>query len=90
MATRDELYAKFGITAEAAQLFETELGTLLLCSRGIENGWHILPDRDQAQSVLVSVLKVLESKESFMIQGRLPDSKGAFNVDGGKPQTLQS
>lgn len=26
MATRDELYAKFGITAEAVQLFETELG----------------------------------------------------------------
>ena len=43
MATREELYAKFGITAEAAQLFETELGTLLLCARGLESGWHVVP-----------------------------------------------
>jgi hypothetical protein len=28
MAARNELYAKFGITAEAMQLFEPELGTL--------------------------------------------------------------
>ena len=34
MATRDDLYAKFGATAEAAQLFETELGTLLLVASG--------------------------------------------------------
>jgi len=32
MATREELYCKFGLTAEAAQLFETELGTLLICA----------------------------------------------------------
>lgn len=33
VASRDELYAKFGIATEAAQLFETERGTLLLCAR---------------------------------------------------------
>ena len=37
MAIRDELYAKFGITAEAAQLFETELGTLILSLCGLES-----------------------------------------------------
>jgi hypothetical protein len=37
MATREQLYAKFGITAEAAQLLETELGTLLLAQCGLEN-----------------------------------------------------
>ena len=42
MATRDQLYAKFGITAEAGQLLETELSTLLLCERAIENGWRVL------------------------------------------------
>jgi hypothetical protein len=42
------LYAKFGITAEAVQQFETELGTLLLLLRGIEKGWHIAPDGEQA------------------------------------------
>ncbi|ALJ12383.1 hypothetical protein [Sphingopyxis macrogoltabida] len=52
MATRDELYAKFGITAEAAQLFETELGTLLLCARGLESGWHVVPDRERGWDLL--------------------------------------
>lgn len=52
MATRDELYAKFGITAEAAQLFETELGTLWLCVHGLENGWHVNPDGAKARAIL--------------------------------------
>jgi hypothetical protein len=52
MATREELYAKFGITAEAAQLFETELGTLFLVLRGLKEDWHIMPDGEQAGKVL--------------------------------------
>ncbi|MCA0050633.1 hypothetical protein LB577_27395 [Mesorhizobium sp. B283B1A] len=52
MATRDELYAKFGKAAEAAQLFETELGSLLLCARGLERGWHHEVDPDDARKVL--------------------------------------
>lgn len=55
MTDRHELYAKYGIAAEAAQLFETELGTLLLCVRGLENGWHILPDTVEARNVLDSI-----------------------------------
>lgn len=52
MATRDALYAKFGITAEAAQLFETELGTVLLYARGFENGWQAEPDGERALKFL--------------------------------------
>lgn len=52
MATRNELYAKFGITAEAAQLFETELGTLILGLRGLENGWHLVADGERAREAL--------------------------------------
>lgn len=52
MAARDELYAKFGITAEAAQLFETELGTLLLCAWGLESGWHVVPDGASGRDLL--------------------------------------
>jgi hypothetical protein len=52
VATRDELYAKFGITAEAAQLFETELGTLLLGLRALEHGWPVAPDGERARAVL--------------------------------------
>ena len=52
MATREELYAKFGITAEAGQLFETELGTLILCSQALEHGWHVAPDGEKARAVL--------------------------------------
>lgn len=66
MATREELYAKFGITAEAAQLFETELGTLLLCAQGLENGWHVVPDgasgRDLLRDIDKSTLGGLLSK----------------------------
>jgi hypothetical protein len=52
MADRHELYAKYGIAAEAAQLFETELGTLLLCLRALDEGWHIVPDGEAAREVL--------------------------------------
>lgn len=52
MATRAQLYAKFGETAEAAQLFETKLGTLLLCVRGLEQGWHAEPDGEAAAKLL--------------------------------------
>ncbi len=55
MIDRHELYAKYGIAAEAAQLFETELGTLLLCVRGLENGWHIVPDEVKARKVLDAI-----------------------------------
>lgn len=57
MASRDELYAKFGITAEAAQLFETELGTLLLCARGLANGWHVVPDCESGRDLLRDIDK---------------------------------
>lgn len=49
MTTRDELYAKFGRTAEAAQLYETELGTLLLAVRAQQQGWHIVSGGETAQ-----------------------------------------
>jgi hypothetical protein len=55
MVDRHELYAKYGIAAEAAQLFETELGTLLLGLRGIENDWHVSPDPAAARKALDSI-----------------------------------
>jgi hypothetical protein len=55
MADRRELYAKYGIAAEAAQLFETELGTMLLCFRALEKDWHIVPDRAAAREALDSI-----------------------------------
>ena len=44
MATREDVYRKFGLAAEAGQLFETELGTLLLGAQGLKGGWHITPE----------------------------------------------
>lgn len=38
MPSLDDVYRKFGETAEAAQLIETELGTMLLAARCIEEG----------------------------------------------------
>ena len=55
MASREDLYAKFGIAAEAAQLLETELGTMILCLRGLENGWHIIPDAEAGRIELEEI-----------------------------------
>ena len=55
MATEEELYAKFGRTAEAAQLFETDLGTILLAIEGLENGWLVTPDANAAKVALQSI-----------------------------------
>jgi len=55
MVDRHELYAKYGIAAEAAQLFETELSTLLLALRGLENDWHVVPNAAAAREVLNSI-----------------------------------
>jgi hypothetical protein len=38
----------------------------------------------------VSVLKLLESLESFVIERMQSDSRGAADVDAGKPTEIQS
>ena len=52
MAKRKKVYQKFGEAAEAAQLFETALGTALLCAEGLQKGWHSKPDPDAAAKIL--------------------------------------
>lgn len=81
MATRDEVYAKFGITAEAAQLFETDLNTLLLAVHGLNEGWHIQPHPEVAQKVaddldastLGNLLKRLNGKSPVQIDEALKE-----------------
>ncbi|GGE02403.1 hypothetical protein GCM10011390_21590 [Aureimonas endophytica] len=79
MATRDELYAKFGVTAEAAQLFETALGTLILCVRGLEEGWHAEPDGEAARRLLLDIDRktlgglLANLRESFLFDDDLTD-----------------
>src|SRR5262245_4737102 len=51
MATRDEVYCKFGITAEAAQPFETDLNTLLLAAHGLNEGWHVQANPEAAKKM---------------------------------------
>jgi hypothetical protein len=50
MTTRDEVYSMFGRAAEAAQLFETDLGSLLLGVRAQQEGWHINSGGEAAQN----------------------------------------
>ena len=52
MATREDVYGKFGLAAEAGQLFETELGTLLLGAQGLRGGWHITPEPTAGRKLL--------------------------------------
>jgi hypothetical protein len=48
MPTLDDVYRKFGETAEAAQLLETELGSMLPLVRGVENDLIIEPNPNLA------------------------------------------
>lgn len=57
MATREDVYCKFGLAAEAGQLFETELGTLLLFAKGLKGGWHISPKPDDGLKLLRDIEK---------------------------------
>ena len=49
--TRDDVYRKFGETSEAAQLLETELGTLLLEGKLVEDGLLENPDPASATAL---------------------------------------
>jgi hypothetical protein len=48
MPTLNDVYQKFGETAEAAQLLETELGSILLLVRGVEDGLIAEPNPERA------------------------------------------
>jgi len=51
MPTLDDIYMKFGATAEAAQLLETQLGTMMLLSRGAEHGLFFEPNAKLASDL---------------------------------------
>jgi hypothetical protein len=55
MPTLDDVYRKFGETAEAAQLLETELGNLLLMARCIDEGLLENKNPAHAADILDSV-----------------------------------
>lgn len=52
MTTLDDVYRKFGMASEAAQLLETELGNQLLSARAAEAGLFTDPDPDAAVELL--------------------------------------
>ncbi len=52
MPTLDDVYLKFGETAEAAQLLETELGTMLLINRAAAAGLFGAVDPTSAADLL--------------------------------------
>jgi hypothetical protein len=80
MGGRHELYAKYGIAAEAAQLLETELGTLLLALRGLESDWYLVPDGVAAKAVLDTIDRstlgrvLNDLKRHIAIEGDLEES----------------
>lgn len=52
MPTIEDVYFKFGLTSEAAQLLEFELGTILFRSGAIKAGLFENPDSDKAGDLL--------------------------------------
>lgn len=55
MPALDDVYRKFGETAEAAQLLETELGTLLLMARGTDENLIADPNPERARDLYDSI-----------------------------------
>jgi hypothetical protein len=51
----DDVYRKFGETAEAAQLIETELGNMLLIILAAENSLFSQPDSARAAEILETI-----------------------------------
>jgi hypothetical protein len=75
LATREQVYEKFGITAEAAQLLETELSTLMIGIRGLENDWHITgPDREVGR-------RAVEEIDGHTLGAMLKKLKGIVQID---------
>ena len=57
MPTIEDIYCKFGFVAEAAQLLETELGTLLLHAEGVEADLIENPDSKTATDIYKKINK---------------------------------
>ncbi len=57
MSTLNDVYRKFGEASEAAQLLETELGTLLLKKRASEGGLFLEPSPSAARDLLDRINK---------------------------------
>lgn len=57
MPTLDEVYQKFGFAAEAAQLLETELGTMLFSSGAVSANLVESPDPKRVRELLAFVNK---------------------------------
>ena len=57
MPTLDDVYRKFGEASEAAQLLETELGTLLLDHKCIDAGLLENPDPNRATAIYKQINK---------------------------------
>ena len=55
MTSLDDVYRKYGETAEAAQLLETELGNILLLAEGVEQGLLERTDSKLAKEILEKI-----------------------------------
>jgi hypothetical protein len=77
--TLDDVYRKFGETAEAAQLLETELGNVLLISRGAEAGLFTKPD-PEIGSVILDTINRHTLGELIKRLNRAPQSLDALET----------
>ena len=74
MPTLDDVYGKFGFAAEAAQLLETELGTLLIVIDAIDEGLLETPNPTRAAELFDAInshtlgrlLKRLKTKDKAL------------------------
>ena len=74
MATREDVYSRFGEVSEVAQLLETQLGTLLMMRKYIDEDLLGSPDRNRAieiydhvnRKTLGGLIRTLGTKKTWV------------------------
>lgn len=71
MASRDDVYREFGLTAELAQLFETELGNYLLAHEGLKARAFLLDVWNDGPTVLERIDSMTLGQALRSVRSRL-------------------
>ena len=82
MPTLDEVYRKYGETAEAAQLLETALGNTLLVVDVLEEDLLAQPDPLKATAIFDKVNRKTLGQLLSALKGRVNTPEGTDTIDG--------
>ena len=80
MKSLNDVYRKFGETAEAAQLLETELGNILLLIEGTEKGLLEKENKELARTILRKIEKSTLGRLLKSLENKLGGYENTENI----------